>query len=71
MAKTLELNFGGEFGPVKISVRNPKDSLTPAEIKAAMNKIVLAKVFTSSNGDIISATSARVVDRTIQDIVLP
>lgn len=70
MAKTLELNFNGELGPVKISVKNPKDTLTPAEVKAAMDKMVLANVFTSANGNIVSAASARVVDRTTQDIVL-
>jgi hypothetical protein len=70
MAKTLELNFDGEYGPVKISVRNPKASLTPAEIKAAMDKIVLANVFTSANGGIVSVKNARVIDRTTQDIEL-
>ena len=70
MAKTLELNFDGQYGPVKISIKNPKETLTPAEIKAAMDKMVLANVFTSSNGGLVSAVSARLVDRTTQDIVL-
>jgi hypothetical protein len=70
MAKTLELNFDGERGPVKISVRNPKDSLTPTAIKAAMDKMVLANVFASVNGDIVSVKNARLVDRTTQDIEL-
>jgi Protein of unknown function (DUF2922) len=70
MAKTLELTFDGEFGPVKISIRNPKDSLTPAEIKAAMDKMVLANTFTSTNGSLVGTKSARLVDRTTADIVL-
>lgn len=70
MSKTLELNFEAEGGPMKISVRNPKDSLTPAEIKSAMDKIVVSNVFSSANGHIVSAKSARLVDRTTQDIEL-
>ena len=35
MAKTLELNFNAEAGSAKVSVRNPKESLTRTEIKAA------------------------------------
>ena len=71
MAKTLELNFDGEFGAVKVTVRNPKASLTPAQIKAAMDKMVLADAFTSANGGLVKAKSAREVDRVISDIVLP
>lgn len=70
MSKTLELNFDGEKGPVKVSVRNPKDPISPAEIKAAMEKMVQANIFTSSNGDVVGVHSARLVDRTTQDIEL-
>lgn len=71
MAKTLELNFNGQFGPVKLSIRNPKEDIAPAEIKAAMEKVVQANVFKSNNGDIVSVKDARLVDRTTQDIELP
>ncbi len=68
MAKTLELNFNAEFGSAKVSVRNPKESLTPTEIKAAMDQIILADVFFSNDGKLVSAKSARMIDRTTQDI---
>lgn len=72
MAKTLELSFNVENGgDAKISIRNPKDSLTPAEIKAAMQEIIQSNVFVASKGSFVSVKSARVVDRTTQDIVLP
>jgi len=71
MAKTLELNFNAESGSAKISVWNPKESLTPAEIKDAMEQLILADVFYSTNGKLVSAKDARIVDRTTQDIVLP
>lgn len=68
MAKTLELNFEGQAGPAKISVRNPKDTLTPTEIKAAMDQLILSDAFMTNNGGLVSAKSARIVDRTTQDI---
>lgn len=71
MAKTLELNFDAEFGAAKISVKNPKDSLTPAEIKTAMDAMVQADAFSSAKGSLVKANSARVIDRTTEDIVLP
>lgn len=71
MAKTLELNFDAEVGSAKISVRNPKENLTPAEIKAAMEKMVQANVFITAKGDLVRAVNARVIDRTTEDIELP
>ncbi|KAB2328009.1 DUF2922 domain-containing protein [Cytobacillus depressus] len=70
MAKTLELHFDGERGLVKVAIRNPKDPLSPAEIKAAMEKMVQANIFTSANGDLVGVKSARLVDRNTQDIEL-
>ncbi|MGM9923196.1 MAG: DUF2922 domain-containing protein [Bacillus sp. (in: firmicutes)] len=70
MATTLELNFTAQDGPAKMSIRNPKDSLTPAEIKAAMQGMTASGVFTSGNGQLVSAKSARLVDRVTQDIEL-
>ena len=70
MAKTLELNFNAELGSAKISVRNPKEFLTPAEIKAAMDQMVLANVFVTGKGNLVSVNNARMIDRTTQDIEL-
>ncbi len=71
MAKTLELIFDAEFGIAKVSVKNPKEPLSAAEIKAAMDQIALASVFTTAKGRIVAANSARVIDRTTQEIQLP
>jgi hypothetical protein len=68
MAKTLELIFNGEFGSVKLSVKNPKDSLTPVEIKTVMDQIILANSISGRNGRLVSVNMARLVDRTAQDI---
>lgn len=70
MAKTLELNFDGEKGSVKVPIRNPKEPLNPAEIKAAMEKMVQANIFVSGNGDLVGVNSAKLVERSTQDIEL-
>ncbi|MEC2075853.1 DUF2922 domain-containing protein [Metabacillus fastidiosus] len=71
MAKVLELVFDAEHGTAKLTVRNPKDSLTPLEVKTAMDQMVQGNVFTTTNGFLVSPKSARIIDRTTQDIVLP
>ena len=71
MAKTMELNFDAEFGSAKITIKNPKESLTPAEIKTAMEQMVQANTFETGKGYLVSAVSARVIDRTTSDIELP
>lgn len=70
MNKTLELNFDAEKGPVKVSIRNPKNPVSPVEIKTAMEKMVQANIFTTTNGDLVAVKSARLVDRSTQDIEL-
>jgi hypothetical protein len=69
--KTLELTFNAEFGPARISIRNPKEPIDPSQVKTVMNQLVAANVLKSSNGDLISPKSARVIDRETQDIELP
>jgi hypothetical protein len=69
--KTLELTFNAEFGTARIAIRNPKEPIDSAKVKAAMNQLVVADVFKTSNGDLVSPKSARVIDRETQDIVLP
>jgi hypothetical protein len=69
--KTLELTFNAEFGTARIAIRNPKEPIDPAQVKAVMNQIVTADVFKSANGDLISPKSARIIDRETQDIELP
>lgn len=71
MAKTLELVFNAEMGEVKITVRNPKESLTPQEIKAAMDDMVASSVFATGKGRLISPKVARFIDRTIEEVQLP
>lgn len=67
MEKTLQLIFKDAQGTKKtISLSNPKEGLTKAEADEAMDKIVAAGVFTTTNGDITEAVEARLVSRQVE-----
>lgn len=68
MAKTLELQFGTEFGKTaRISVDNPKEPIDEAAVKQAMEQIISADVFTTSSGKLAAVKGARVVDRNVTE----
>lgn len=68
MAKTLELQFGTEFGKsARLAVDNPKEPIDEAVVKQSMEQIIASDVFTTANGKFVSAQGARVVDRNITE----
>jgi hypothetical protein len=60
------LNQGGNN--VTISLDNPKEDLTAAEVQTAMDLIIARNIFTSSGGDLISKAYARVIDTTTTEL---
>ncbi|WP_342342338.1 DUF2922 domain-containing protein [Neobacillus novalis] len=49
MAKTLELQFGTEFGKTaNISIDNPKEPINEDLVKLSMEQIITAGVFTTA-----------------------
>jgi hypothetical protein len=71
MAKTLELEFGTEFGKTaRISVDNPKEPIDQEVVKLSMAQIIAADVFTTSSGRLAAAKGARVVERNVTDYEL-
>lgn len=71
MAKTLELQFGTEFGKTaRISVDNPKEPIDEEVVKLAMEQIITAEVFTTSSGKFVVAKGARVIDRNVTEYEL-
>ncbi|WP_251548909.1 DUF2922 domain-containing protein [Neobacillus muris] len=71
MAKTLELQFGTEFGKTaRISVENPKEPVDEEVVKLSMAQIIAADVFVSASGKLVSAKGARVIDRNIVEYEL-
>lgn len=64
MTKTLEMvfrNVGGKT--VTLSLVEPKEDITLAQVKAVMDEIVAKKVFTSKTGDLIQVVEARIASR--------
>ncbi|MED4206821.1 DUF2922 domain-containing protein [Neobacillus mesonae] len=68
MAKTLELQFGTEFGKTaRITVDNPKEPIDEAAVKQAMEQIIAADVFFTPSGNLSVAKGVRVVDRNVTE----
>jgi hypothetical protein len=71
MAKTLELQFGTEFGKTaRLSIENPKEPIDEEVVKLSMTQIIASEIFTTSSGRFVSAKGARVVDRSVTDYEL-
>jgi hypothetical protein len=69
--QTLELMFttsGG--GTMRLTISNPKVSLTPAEVASVMDLIIARNVFMTSSGTIVGKKAARLVEQTVADIAL-
>ncbi|MBM7654427.1 DUF2922 domain-containing protein [Neobacillus cucumis] len=71
MAKTLELQFGTEFGKTaRISVENPKEPVDENVVKLSMAQIIAADVFTTAGGKLVASKGARVINRDVTDYEL-
>ncbi|HOV80645.1 MAG TPA: DUF2922 domain-containing protein [Bacillota bacterium] len=70
--QTLRMVFRNQAGRnVTISLDNPREGLTAAEVEAAMDLVIARNIFTSSGGDLVSKQDIRVVDSTTNDLYNP
>ncbi|CUH94447.1 hypothetical protein P22_0513 [Propionispora sp. 2/2-37] len=61
MAATLEMVFRNEAGKTStISLADPKDGLTQAQVQAVMQDIITRNIFHTSNGNLVEFADARV-----------
>ncbi len=68
--KTLELYFQTAEGKsAKISVPDPKEPVDALAVQQAMDLIVAKNIFLFATGEIAAKANARVVERTITDVV--
>lgn len=69
MAKTkLEMDFLDVLNKnYRMSIDEPRPDLLATEVSEAMDAIVTADVFTSTNGSLIGVTGARVVTTTVNE----
>ena len=63
--KTLKMAFVNEgAGTLTLSVRNPKDNITEAQVIAVMDNIIDKNVFATKDGDLVAKKWAKIVDTT-------
>lgn len=53
---------------VTLSLNNPKDNLTAAEVQAVMDTIIAKNIFMTSNGKLTAKVSARIIDTTTNEL---
>ena len=71
--KVLQLIFKNSVGKkVTLSIEDPKDALTEAEIKAAMDLIIQKNIFKKNNYDLVEAVEAKIVTTgtTVYDLIV-
>ena len=61
MSKVLELVFKDAKGKTKsFNINDPRDNVTKAEAETAMQNIIAANVFATTNGDLAEISESRV-----------
>jgi len=69
--RTLEMDFNTELGRTqRIRVYDAKDTLTGAEVAAAMDSIIASNIFTGPGGNLTGKIDARIVTTDSSDLVL-
>jgi len=64
--QTLQMTFVNQAGTrTTISLSNPKDTLTQAEVVTAMDQIIAKNIFNTAGGDLVSKYSAQIIDRSV------
>jgi len=53
---------------VTLSLNNPKDTLTAADVQGVMDTVIARNIFTSTGGDLVSKVSARIIDTTTNEL---
>lgn len=70
MSSTLEMTFITELGGrLKISLPDPRQDITEADVETAMNTIIEKNIFSATTGNAAAIYSARVVNKEIEEII--
>ena len=56
---------------VTISLVDPKENLTSAEVQAAMDLVIGKNVISSSGGDLVEKREIKVINNTTDDLYMP
>lgn len=72
ITKTLRMVFKNQAGTnFTLTLDNPRDDVTSAEIEAVMDQIIAANVISTSGGDLASKYDVKIIDRTVNDLYDP
>lgn len=67
--KVLRMTFTNTSGnAVTITLPQPKDGLTTAQIEAVMDQIITKNIFLTSGGELIAKRDVKIVDTTTNDL---
>lgn len=67
--QTLRMTFLSQGNKnVTLSLDNPREDVTAAEVQATMDLIIARNIFTSSGGDLVSKVNARIIDTTTTEL---
>lgn len=70
MSKTLQLNFSTAGDKkVMLTVDEPRTDLTDEQVSAAMQEIIDSGVFKVDGYPLASIVNARIVERTVTDLI--
>ena len=70
--KTLRMSFLNQAGKtVSISLDNPKEALTTATVETAMDLVIAKNIFTTSGGDLVSKSDAKLISTDTVDLYTP
>jgi len=68
MTQVLELKFDTSNGKsITLTVNEPKENLTAAEVENVMQTIIDSNIFHSNGGSLIAINQARIVERTVSE----
>ncbi|KGK91387.1 hypothetical protein DP73_03725 [Desulfosporosinus sp. HMP52] len=67
--KVLRMTFSNAAGKaVTISLNQPKEGITVAEIESVMDQIISKDIFFTSGGGLVSKRDIKIVDTTTEDL---
>ncbi len=70
MSTRLRMSFLNALNrTTSMSVDDPREDLTPAEVQAVMDDVIAKNIFNSSGGDLVSVKSAEVVTTTVNELI--
>ncbi|MCL2337352.1 MAG: DUF2922 domain-containing protein [Firmicutes bacterium] len=70
--KTMRLIFKNQAGAnFTLTLDNPRDDVTGAEIEAVMDRIIAANVIATSGGALVSKYDAKIIGQTVNDLYDP